>query len=103
MLFDNMYKNKTRLKMMEYQVSPTSLEQIFHSFAKEQTGGEGSQGVYNNEKELALTSLFEQIDGEAASNTPARNQESSDTAVINVQSEAVAAVSGDPAVTEIEV
>merc|ERR1719420_147390 len=68
-LFDNMYKNKGRLKMMEYAVSPTSLEQIFHSFAKEQTGGEGSQGVYNNDKELALTSLFGQIAGEDASNT----------------------------------
>jgi ABC-type multidrug transport system ATPase subunit len=67
-LFDNMYKNKARLKMMEYAVSPTSLEQIFHTFAKEQTGAEGNeQGVYGNEKEKALTSLFASIDGEAAS------------------------------------
>jgi len=57
-LFDNMYKNKERLHMMEYAVSPTSLEQIFHSFAKEQTGSTEGQGVYDNAKELALQSLF---------------------------------------------
>merc|ERR1719472_470822 len=49
-LFDNMYKNKERLHMMEYAVSPTSLEQIFHSFAKEQTGSTEGQGVYDNSK-----------------------------------------------------
>jgi ABC-type multidrug transport system ATPase subunit len=57
-LFDNMYKNKDRLHMMEYAVSPTSLEQIFHSFAKEQTGSTEGQGVYDNSKELALQGLF---------------------------------------------
>merc|ERR1719409_1229893 len=35
-LFNSMYTNKDRLKMTEYAVSPTSLEQIFHAFAKEQ-------------------------------------------------------------------
>jgi hypothetical protein len=44
--------------MMEYAVSPTSLEQIFHSFAKEQTGSTEGQGVYDNSKELALQGLF---------------------------------------------
>jgi len=57
-LFDNMYKNKERLHMMEYAVSPTSLEQIFHSFAKEQTGSTEGAGVYDNSKEMALQSLF---------------------------------------------
>jgi hypothetical protein len=60
-LFDNMYKNKERLHMMEYAVSPTSLEQIFHSFAKEQTGSTEGQGVYDNSKELALTGLLSSI------------------------------------------
>lgn len=44
--------------MMEYAVSPTSLEQIFHSFAKEQTGSTEGQGVYDNAKERALGELF---------------------------------------------
>lgn len=44
--------------MMEYAVSPTSLEQIFHSFAKEQTGSTEGQGVYDNSKEMALQELF---------------------------------------------
>ena len=43
-------------------MSPTSLEQIFHTFAKEQTGAE-EQGVYDNKKELALTQLLEDIAG----------------------------------------
>jgi hypothetical protein len=56
--------------MMEYAVSPTSLEQIFHTFAKEQTGAE-EQGVYDNKKELALTQLLEDIvaDGAAPAGT----------------------------------
>jgi hypothetical protein len=56
-LFDKMYKNKERLHMMEYAVSPTSLEQIFHTFAKEQTGSTDHQGVYENVKEQALAAL----------------------------------------------
>merc|ERR1711904_335604 len=66
MLFDNMYKNKERLHMMEYAVSPTSLEQIFHSFAKEQTGSTEGQGVYNNSKELALQELLSLVTAEDA-------------------------------------
>jgi ATP-binding cassette subfamily A (ABC1) protein 3 len=65
-LFDNMYKNKERLHMMEYAVSPTSLEQIFHSFAKEQTGSTEGQGVYNNSKELALKELLSLVTAEDA-------------------------------------
>jgi ATP-binding cassette subfamily A (ABC1) protein 3 len=65
-LFDDMYKNKERLHMMEYAVSPTSLEQIFHSFAKEQTGSTEGQGVYDNSKELALTELFAAVAAEEA-------------------------------------
>jgi ABC-type multidrug transport system ATPase subunit len=57
-LFDAMYKNKARLRMMEYAVSPTSLEQIFHTFAKEQTGASDEMGVYGNEKEKSLEKLF---------------------------------------------
>jgi hypothetical protein len=63
-LFDNMYKNKERLKMMEYAVSPTSLEQIFHAFAKEQTGSTEEQGVYSNAKEKALQALLESVESE---------------------------------------
>merc|ERR1719420_2368785 len=63
-LFDNMYKNKDRLHMMEYAVSPTSLEQIFHSFAKEQTGSTEGEGVYDNAKELALQSLLRAVAAE---------------------------------------
>jgi ABC-type multidrug transport system ATPase subunit len=66
-LFDNMYKNKERLHMMEYAVSPTSLEQIFHSFAKEQTGSTEGQGVYDNSKELALRDLLSSVAPEDAS------------------------------------
>jgi len=66
-LFDNMYKNKDRLHMMEYAVSPTSLEQIFHSFAKEQTGSTEGQGVYDNAKEKALQGLFSSAEAEDAS------------------------------------
>jgi hypothetical protein len=66
-LFDNMYKNKDRLHMMEYAVSPTSLEQIFHSFAKEQTGSTEGQGVYDNAKEKALQGLFSAAEPEDAS------------------------------------
>jgi hypothetical protein len=65
-LFDNMYKNKERLHMMEYAVSPTSLEQIFHSFAKEQTGSTEGEGVYDNAKELALQSLLQAVAAEDA-------------------------------------
>jgi len=57
-LFDNMYKSKERLKMMEYAVMPTSLEQIFHAFAKEQTGATEDAGVYSNDKEKALQELL---------------------------------------------
>jgi ABC-type multidrug transport system ATPase subunit len=60
-LFDSMYKNKERLRMMEYAVSPTSLEQIFHAFAKEQTGATENQGVYSNTKEAALHQLLEAV------------------------------------------
>ena len=53
--------------MSEYAVSPTSLEQIFHTFAKEQTGASGDeQGVYGNSKEMELKKLFVSIDGEPA-------------------------------------
>jgi hypothetical protein len=78
-LFDNMYKNKDRLHMMEYAVSPTSLEQIFHSFAKEQTGSTEGQGVYDNSKELALTALLKGVaaeDASAASDIAAANSAS---------------------------
>ena len=50
-------------------MSPTSLEQIFHTFAKEQTGAE-EQGVYDNKKELALTELLDGI-GQADGARPA--------------------------------
>lgn len=50
--------------MMEYAVSPTSLEQIFHSFAKEQTGSTEGQGVYDNAKELALQGLYAAVEPE---------------------------------------
>lgn len=50
--------------MMEYAVSPTSLEQIFHSFAKEQTGSTEGEGVYDNAKELALQSLLQAVAAE---------------------------------------
>jgi hypothetical protein len=60
-LFDNMYKSKDRLKMNEYAVMPTSLEQIFHAFAKEQTGSTEEQGVYSNDKEKALQELFASV------------------------------------------
>merc|ERR1712118_139771 len=65
-LFDNMYQNKERLHMMEYAVSPTSLEQIFHSFAKEQTGSTEGQGVYDNSKEKALAHLLSSVTPEDA-------------------------------------
>jgi len=42
-------------------VSPTSLEQIFHAFAKEQTGATENQGVYSNTKEAALHQLLEAV------------------------------------------
>jgi hypothetical protein len=61
-----MYKNKERLHMMEYAVSPTSLEQIFHSFAKEQTGSTEGQGVYDNAKEKVLQDLFGAVAAEEA-------------------------------------
>jgi ATP-binding cassette subfamily A (ABC1) protein 3 len=63
-LFDNMYRNKERLHMTEYAVSPTSLEQIFHSFAKEQTGSTEGQGVYDNSKEKALAELLSAVSPE---------------------------------------
>jgi hypothetical protein len=64
-LFDTMYRNKSRLKMSEYAVSPTSLEQIFHTFAKEQTGASGDeQGVYDNAKEKQLQTLFSSVQAE---------------------------------------
>jgi hypothetical protein len=63
-LFDDMYKNKERLHMMEYAVSPTSLEQIFHSFAKEQTGSTEGMGVYDDAKEKALQSLIAAVAAE---------------------------------------
>ena len=51
--------------MSEYAVSPTSLEQIFHTFAKEQTGASGDeQGVYGNEKEMELQNMFASIEEE---------------------------------------
>merc|ERR1719409_1260020 len=65
-LFNSMYTNKDRLKMTEYAVSPTSLEQIFHAFAKEQTGATENLGVYSNEKEKALEGLFESVAAEAS-------------------------------------
>ena len=49
-------------------MSPTSLEQIFHTFAKEQTGAE-EQGVYDNAKEQALEKLLDGIVADGA--TPA--------------------------------
>ena len=65
-LFDSMYNNKERLRMMEYAVSPTSLEQIFHNFAKEQTGSTEGAGVYDDSKERALQELFSVITPEVA-------------------------------------
>ena len=50
--------------MMEYAVSPTSLEQIFHSFAKEQTGSTEGMGVYDDAKEKALQSLIAAVAAE---------------------------------------
>jgi hypothetical protein len=75
-LFDNMYKNKDRLKMMEYAVSPTSLEQIFHAFAKEQTGSTESQGVYSNDKEKALQVLLEAVTSTTNENSVPANENS---------------------------
>jgi ABC-type multidrug transport system ATPase subunit len=69
-LFDNMYKNKERLKMTEYAVMPTSLEQIFHAFAKEQTGATEDQGVYSNDKEKALAALFQSIQAAGSEVSP---------------------------------
>ena len=47
-------------------MSPTSLEQIFHTFAKEQTGATSDeQGVYNDSKEKELQRLFEAVEAEA--------------------------------------
>lgn len=64
-LFDTLYRNKSRLKMSEYAVSPTSLEQIFHTFAKEQTAASGDeQGVYDNAKEKQLQTMFSCIQAE---------------------------------------
>jgi ATP-binding cassette subfamily A (ABC1) protein 3 len=77
-LFNEMYKNKKRLNMMEYAVSPTSLEQIFHAFAKEQTGSSEHEGVvYGNVKELALTELFSASATDLASAGPGRTEETS--------------------------
>jgi hypothetical protein len=75
-LFDSMYKNKERLRMMEYAVSPTSLEQIFHAFAKEQTGATENQGVYSNDKEIALRNLLEAVSATGPTGVPGSTKES---------------------------
>jgi len=36
-LFGKLHNNKQNLRILEYALSPTTLEQIFHSFALEQT------------------------------------------------------------------
>jgi ABC-type multidrug transport system ATPase subunit len=73
-LFNSMYENKDRLKMTEYAVSPTSLEQIFHSFAKEQTGATENQGVYSNDKEKALKALLDSVAAQSAAAWPDAGQ-----------------------------
>jgi len=75
-LFNSMYTNKERLKMTEYAVSPTSLEQIFHEFAKEQTGASENKGVYSNEKEKALETLFGSVSSIGATGVPGGTKES---------------------------
>jgi len=45
-LFGNLHANKERLRMLEYALSPSTLEQIFHRFALEQTAeDENAEGV----------------------------------------------------------
>lgn len=75
-LFDLMEKNKSSLNVLEYSISATTLDQIFHSFAQHQEGNEDEVGAgvvrdnINTYLQVATNSPLPQ-EASAAQNAPA--------------------------------